>query len=139
MAIWGTTLDRCRGRQRSTPSMRAQATSPGTQVLKAGLRANASSGPIIANGKVITGRQCQPDATSDSCIITAHDAQTGKEVWRTRTNPASGRAGFRDLGRCAAEQRWRRHVDGAELRPRDQHDLRRHVGDDPGAEVHARR
>ena len=27
-----------------------------------GARANASSGPIIANGKVITGRQCQPDA-----------------------------------------------------------------------------
>ena len=53
-------------------------------------RASASSGPIIANGKVITGRQCQPDAGNDACIVTAHDAKTGKEVWRMRTIRCQG-------------------------------------------------
>ena len=112
-----------------------------TQVLDADeARADASSGPIIANGKVITGRQCQPDAANDACIITAHDAKTGKELWRTRTIPRPGRAGLRDVGRRAdGAALARRHVDGAELRPRAEPDLRRHVGDDPGAEVHARR
>src|SRR4026209_2198183 len=49
-----------------------------TQILDPGKPANASSGPIIANGKVISGRQCQPSATHEGCIITAHDAKTGK-------------------------------------------------------------
>ena len=42
-------------------------------MLKAGVRANASSGPIIANGKVITGRQCQPDA--DQRLLHHHRAR----------------------------------------------------------------
>ena len=141
MAIWGTTLIDA-GADNSIYAVDARTGNLAweTQVLKAGVRANASSGPIIANGKVITGRQCQPDATNDSCVITAHDAQTGKEVWRTRTIPRPGEPGYRDVGRRAARAALaRRHVDGAELRPRDQHDLRRHVGDDPRAEVHARR
>ena len=75
-------------------------------MLKAGVRANASSGPIIANGKVITGRQCQPDATNDSCIVTAHDAQTGKEIWRTYTIPRPGEPGFDTWGDVPMEQRW---------------------------------
>src|SRR5689334_2144842 len=49
-----------------------------TPVLDPKKRAPTSGGPIIANGKVITGRQCQPDAGRDSCIVTARDAQTGK-------------------------------------------------------------
>ena len=55
-------------------------------------------------------------------------------------DPASGRAGRRNVGRRADGRALaRRHVDGAELRPGAEPDLRRHVGDDPGAEVHARR
>ena len=46
-----------------------------TPVLDPRKRAPTSGGPIIANGKVITGRQCQPDAGRDSCVVTAHDAQ----------------------------------------------------------------
>jgi alcohol dehydrogenase (cytochrome c) len=61
-----------------------------TPVMDPKKRARASSGPIIANGKVITGRQCQPDAGNDACIVTAHDAKTGKEVWSTRTIPRQG-------------------------------------------------
>src|SRR5262249_24646985 len=54
-----------------------------TEVLDPKKPANPSSGPIVVNGKVIAGRQCQPGAGRDSCIITAHDAKTGKELWRT--------------------------------------------------------
>ena len=53
-------------------------------------------------------------------------------------DPAAGRAGLRDVGRRADGRALaRRHLDGAELRPGDEPDLRRHVGDDSGAEVHA--
>jgi PQQ-dependent dehydrogenase (methanol/ethanol family) len=77
-----------------------------TPVLEAKARARASSGPIIANGKVITGRQCQPDATNDACIVTAHDARTGKEVWRTRTIPAPGDPGYESWGDVPMNERW---------------------------------
>ena len=69
-------------------------------------RARASSGPIIANGKVITGRQCQPDAGNDACIVTAHDAKTGKEVWRTRTIPLPGEPGYETWGDVPMAERW---------------------------------
>ena len=36
-----------------------------------------SSGPIVADGKVISGRSCMPAAGPDGCVITAHAAQTG--------------------------------------------------------------
>jgi alcohol dehydrogenase (cytochrome c) len=62
--------------------------------------------PIVVNGKVITGRQCQPAATSDSCVITAHDAATGKELWRTRTIPRKGEPGDETWGDVPMEQRW---------------------------------
>ena len=41
--------------------------------------ANQSTGPIIANGKVISGRSCMPAAGPDACVITAHDARTGAD------------------------------------------------------------
>ncbi|MBO9576997.1 MAG: PQQ-binding-like beta-propeller repeat protein [Sphingobium sp.] len=47
--------------------------------------AKQSAGPIIANGLAITGRSCEPEGGPDACVITAHDAKTGKEVWRTST------------------------------------------------------
>jgi len=77
-----------------------------TQILDPTKPANASSGPIIANGKVISGRQCQPGAGHDGCIITAHDARTGKELWRTRTIPRPGEPGDETWGGVPMEQRW---------------------------------
>jgi PQQ-dependent dehydrogenase (methanol/ethanol family) len=77
-----------------------------TQILDPSLPANASSGPIVANGKIIAGRQCQPGATHDGCIITAHDAKTGKELWRTRTIPRPGEPGDETWGTVPMEQRW---------------------------------
>ena len=38
-----------------------------------------TSGPIIANGKVISGRGCEPAGGPEACVITAHDALSGKE------------------------------------------------------------
>src|SRR5262245_32600087 len=77
-----------------------------TQVLDPTKPANASSGPIIVNGKVIAGRQCQPGAGYEGCIITAHDAKTGKELWRTHTIPKPGEPGDETWGNVPLEQRW---------------------------------
>lgn len=49
-----------------------------------------SSGPIIADGKIISGRGCEPKGTPYACVITAHDARTGKELWRTSTIQKQG-------------------------------------------------
>ena len=77
-----------------------------TQILDPRKPANASSGPIIADGKVISGRQCQPGAGHEGCIITAHDAKTGKELWRTSTIPKPGEPGDETWGGVPMEQRW---------------------------------
>ncbi len=68
-------------------------------------RAMQTSGPIIANGKVISGRSC---VTRESCVITAHDAGTGAELWRRHTIPAPGEPGDETWGNVALEDR--RHV-----------------------------
>ena len=69
-------------------------------------RKRAPTSGIIANGKVITGRQCQPDAGRDSCVVTAHDARTGKELWRFHTIPGPGEPGDETWGNVPMEQRW---------------------------------
>ena len=101
-------------------------------------RALERPGPIIANGKVITGRQCQPDAGNDACIITAHDAATGREVWRTRTLPLPGEPGYETWGDVPMAERW--HV-GTWMVPSYDPELNRifggHVSHDPRTEVHA--
>ncbi|MCY3844661.1 MAG: PQQ-binding-like beta-propeller repeat protein, partial [Acidobacteria bacterium] len=55
--------------------------------------ANQSSGPIIANGKIVSGRGCTPRGGPNACVIVAHDAVTGEELWRRRTIPAPGEPG----------------------------------------------
>ena len=49
--------------------------------------ANQTSGPITARGKVFSGRSCDPRGGPHACVITAHDAATGEELWRTRLIP----------------------------------------------------
>ena len=68
-------------------------------------RALQSSGPIIANGKVISGRSCN---TTKSCVITAHDARTGAELWRRSTIPRPGEPGDETWGGVPYEDR--KHV-----------------------------
>jgi len=50
-----------------------------------------SSGTIMAGDKVISGGSgC---GTRASCYISAHDARTGKELWKFYTTPAAGEPG----------------------------------------------
>ena len=65
-------------------------------------RPKQGSGPIIANGKVISGRACRKP---ESCVITAHDARTGEELWRRRTIPAPGEPGDETWGDVPFEDR----------------------------------
>ena len=55
--------------------------------------AGHSSGPIIADGRVISGRSCRPAGGPESCVVVAHDAVSGEELWRRRTVPAPGEPG----------------------------------------------
>ena len=70
--------------------------------------AHQTSGPIVANGKVVSGRGCLPQGGPDACVVTAHDARTGAELWRTRLVPAPGEPGDETWGGVPYEQR--RHV-----------------------------
>ena len=67
--------------------------------------AGHSSGPIIADGKVISGRSCRPMGGPDSCVIVAHDARTGEELWRRHTIPKPGEPGDETWGGVPWEQR----------------------------------
>jgi PQQ-dependent dehydrogenase (methanol/ethanol family) len=68
--------------------------------------AQQTSGPIIARGMVISGRGCEPKGGPEACVITAHDAKTGKELWRTRTVPKPGEPGDDTWGNVPFESRW---------------------------------
>ena len=52
-----------------------------------------SSGPIVANGRVVNGINGCSRFMPDSCFITAHDATTGEELWRRLTIAAPGAPG----------------------------------------------
>lgn len=76
--------------------------------------AQQSSGPIIINGKAISGRTCMPQAGPDACVITAHDAETGEELWRLHTIQRPGEGEEDTWGGVPWEERW--HV-GAWMMP----------------------
>ena len=68
--------------------------------------AQETSGPIIANGKIISTRGCEPKGGPEACVITAHDAKTGKELWRSYTIPRPGEPGNETWGDIPYENRW---------------------------------
>jgi len=70
--------------------------------------ANQTSGPIVANGKVISGRSCAPKGGPNACVVVAHDATNGQELWRRRLIPAPGEPGNETWGNVPFEER--RHV-----------------------------
>jgi alcohol dehydrogenase (cytochrome c) len=72
------------------------------------LSAQQTSGPIIARGKIFSGRGCEPRGGLEACVITAHDAVTGKELWRVRTMPKAGEPGDETWGGIPVE--LRKHV-----------------------------
>ncbi len=67
--------------------------------------ANQTSGPIVAGGKVFSGRSCDPRGGPDGCVITAHDAATGEEIWRRRLIPAPGEPGDETWGDVPFDER----------------------------------
>src|SRR5262245_10600040 len=70
------------------------------------LPAQQTSGPIVARGKVFSGRACEFSVTGEACVVTAHDAKTGKELWRFHTIPKPGEPGDESWGGVPMEQRW---------------------------------
>ena len=49
-----------------------------------------TSGPVIADGIVVSGINGCERYVKDGCFITGHDPETGKELWRTSTIALSG-------------------------------------------------
>ncbi len=70
--------------------------------------ANQTSGPIVANGKVISGRSCAPKGGPNACVVVAHNATNGDELWRRRLIPGPGEPGNETWGNVPFEER--RHV-----------------------------
>ncbi len=51
-----------------------------------------AGGLLVADGKVISNRTCE-QSKRENCFIAAHDARTGREVWRFYTTAAPGEPG----------------------------------------------
>ncbi|HEU4689594.1 MAG TPA: PQQ-binding-like beta-propeller repeat protein [Vicinamibacterales bacterium] len=62
-----------------------------------------TAGAIVVEGKVLTGRACAP--RREDCYLAAHDAKTGKEVWRFYTAAASNEPGGDTWGGAPDETR----------------------------------
>ena len=58
-----------------------------TQIEDIDLGYENTSGPIVVKGKVINGINNCRIYNEETCFITAHDARTGEELWRTSTIP----------------------------------------------------
>ena len=61
-----------------------------------------TGGLIVAEGKVISNRTCE---TRVGCFISAHDARTGKEVWKFYTTAAAKDPGGDSWGKIEDEKR----------------------------------
>ena len=64
-----------------------------TQLADSSLGFANSSGPIIADGKVITGLAGCARYIPEDCYISAHDATTGNLIWRFNTIAKAGEPG----------------------------------------------
>ena len=63
-----------------------------------------AGGMLVADGKVITSRTCEM-AKRENCFIAAHDAKTGKEVWKFYSTAAPGEPGGDTWADMPVEQR----------------------------------
>ena len=62
-----------------------------------------TSAPVVFEGRVLTGRSCRE--TREGCFISAHDARTGKEVWKFYTTAAPGEPGGDSWGNLPLDKR----------------------------------
>ena len=69
-----------------------------------------TSGPIAANGVIVTGRSCGlfggVNNTPGGCFILGHDAQYGELLWRVNTIARPGEPGGDTWGDLALESRY---------------------------------
>jgi alcohol dehydrogenase (cytochrome c) len=68
------------------------------------LMATNTTGPIVVNGVVIAGSNCQE--APFGCFVTGNDAGTGKEIWRNHFIPQKGEKGDETWGTMPFEKRW---------------------------------
>ena len=52
-----------------------------------------TSGPIVVNGNIVSGMTGCQNYKNDVCFISAHDPDTGEQVWRTSTIAQPGEPG----------------------------------------------
>ena len=60
------------------------------------------SGAVVAGDKIISGGSCTGNHVN--CYISAHDAKTGKLLWKFATRRQHRRAGRRHLGQHTGRQ-----------------------------------
>lgn len=63
-----------------------------------------AGGMLVADGKVITSRTCE-QSKRENCFIAAHDAKTGKELWKFYSTAAPGEPGGDTWADMPVEQR----------------------------------
>ena len=63
-----------------------------------------AGGLLVADGKVISNRTCQ-QGKREFCFIAAHDAKTGKEVWRFYVTAGPGEPGGDTWGNLSVDER----------------------------------
>ena len=63
-----------------------------------------AGGLLVADGKVISNRTCE-QSKRENCFIAAHDAKTGREVWKFFVTAAPGEPGGDTWGNVPVEQR----------------------------------
>jgi alcohol dehydrogenase (cytochrome c) len=75
------------------------------QVSRGGdLYATSSTGPIVVNGIVLAGSTCQ--FAPFPCFVDAHDAETGKLLWRNEVVPKRGEPGDETWAKKPYAERW---------------------------------
>lgn len=73
-----------------------------TQVFEPSTETQHTGGVLVADGKVLTNRTCEQRV---GCFISAHDAQTGEEVWKFFNTAAPGTRDGDSWGDLPLEQR----------------------------------
>jgi PQQ-dependent dehydrogenase (methanol/ethanol family) len=74
-------------------------------VAEAGTGIGHMAGPIIADGKIVSGRSCAATGGPEVCYIAAHAPDDGRELWRVRTIPRPGEPGDETWGALPYERR----------------------------------
>jgi alcohol dehydrogenase (cytochrome c) len=72
--------------------------------------ATNTTGPIVVNGVVLAGASCQE--APFGCYVDAHDAQTGKLLWRNEVIPHPGDPGDETWAKKPFNERWETGVWG---------------------------